>query len=236
MASDGERIGIPGVSPGSCAVGVSGATHVNPTDKLTAAVLITVPSSAAGEITLEVTAMINRDLWFLTEYTLMAKDAADMEIPPQVPVLPPAMPIAAPTDAAPVAAPTVTASEPSAAATTVAPTAADSEDLPDGAVRFPATGVDGEVEFGEVGKCTGPGGVCEQCQGDCDNAGECSEGLVCYQRSANEEVPFCYGVALEDRDYCSLPLEGTSPAASVGGAASVMAAAVVAIGVAVMFA
>jgi len=58
--------------------------------------------------------------------------------------------------------------------------------------------------------------------------------LVC--RSADEEVPFCYGVALVQRDYCSLPVKGTSPAAAVGGTASIMAATVVAVAAAVMFA
>ena len=38
-----------------------------------------------------------------------------------------------------------------------------------------------------------------------------------------------------DRDYCSL-LTGNSPAASVGGTASVMAATIVAIGIAIVFA
>ena len=171
LPSDGERDAIPGVAPASCAVGVAGATHVNTLGKQSAQVLITIPSSAAGMIDLEVTAMINENLSYLTEYTLIAKDAADMTIPPQVPFLPPLMPVTAPTAEAPVAAPVAapTAGE----AATASPTAADSEELPEGAVRFPAMGVDGEVEFGEVGQCTGPGGVCEQCQGDCDNdAGE----------------------------------------------------------------
>lgn len=171
MASDGERIGIPNVSPGSCAIGVAGATHVNNLDKQVAEVLITVPSNAAGQINLEVTAMINRDLWYLSEYTLMAKDAADMKIPDQVPVTPGA-PVAAPVS-------TPTFEEPD---TTDSPTAVDSEELPEGAVRFPFTGDAREVEFGEVGTCTGPGGTCEQCQGDCDNDAECAPGLVCYQR------------------------------------------------------
>ena len=171
LPSDGERDAIPGVATASCAVGVSGATHVNTLGKQGAQVLITIPSSAAGAIDLEVTAMVNENLWYQTEYTLIAKDAADMTIPPQVPVLPPLMPVTAPTDAAPVAAPV---EAPSAVETaTDSPTAADSEELPEDAVRFPAMGEDGEVEFGEVGQCTGPGGVCEQCQGDCDNdAGE----------------------------------------------------------------
>ena len=67
---------------------------------------------------------------------------------------------------------------------------------------------------------------------------ECGEGLVCYQRRENEEVPFCYGVALVDRDSCALPVQGnTSPAATVTGRAGIMAAtSAVAIGIAVMFA
>mmetsp|Transcript_8707 Transcript_8707/g.19700 ORF Transcript_8707/g.19700 Transcript_8707/m.19700 type:complete len:95 (-) Transcript_8707:13-297(-) len=63
------------------------------------------------------------------------------------------------------------------------------------------------------------------CQGDCDSDAECGDGLVCYLRSANEPVPYCHGVALADRDYCSVP-EGTTPdqvmalgASSTSGAA-----------------
>ena len=182
LPSDGERDAIPGVAPASCAVGVSGATHVNTLGKQSAQVLITIPSSAAGTIDLEVTAMINENLSYLTEYTLIAKDAADMTIPPQVPVLPPLMPVTAPTVEAPVAAPVAA---PAAGETaTDSPTAADSEELPEGGVRFPAMGVDDEMEFGEVGQCTGPGGVCEQCQGDCDNdAGELlSDSLTSLER------------------------------------------------------
>ena len=165
LPSNGQRDAIPGVAPASCAVGVSGATHVNTFGKQSAQVLMTIPSSAAGMISLEVTAMINENLSYLTEYTLIAKDAADMTIPPQVPALPPLVPApTAPPVEAPVAAPETA---------TDSPTAADTEELPEGAVRFPAMGVDGEVEFGEVGQCTGPGGVCMQCQGDCDSdAGE----------------------------------------------------------------
>ena len=165
LPSAGQRDAIPGVAPASCAVGVSGATHVNTFGKQSAQVLMTIPSSAAGMISLEVAAMINENLSYLTEYTLIAKDAADMTIPPQVPALPPLVPApTAPPVEAPMAAPETA---------TDSPTAADTEELPEGAVRFPAMGVDGEVEFGEVGQCTGPGGVCMQCQGDCDSdAGE----------------------------------------------------------------
>eukprot|EP00980_Cylindrotheca_fusiformis_P016329 scaffold4852_cov76-Cylindrotheca_fusiformis.AAC.1 len=51
------------------------------------------------------------------------------------------------------------------------------------------------------------------CQGDCDSNSDCDEGLVCFQRDGNEEVPGCDG-GLEDSsrtDYCilaSLPPPG----------------------------
>jgi hypothetical protein len=31
------------------------------------------------------------------------------------------------------------------------------------------------------------------CEGDCDNNGDCEEGLVCFQRGSNQEVPGCAG-------------------------------------------
>lgn len=34
---------------------------------------------------------------------------------------------------------------------------------------------------------------------------ECSPGHVCFQRSADELVPGCYGLAVTDRDYCYDP-------------------------------
>jgi hypothetical protein len=43
------------------------------------------------------------------------------------------------------------------------------------------------------------------CEGDCDNNGECQEGLVCFQRSAFEAVPGCAGTGLNGRDYCYEP-------------------------------
>ena len=44
----------------------------------------------------------------------------------------------------------------------------------------------------------------KRCQGDCRNGG-CADGLICFKREANEEVPGCIGeqeVALEGHGYC----------------------------------
>ena len=42
----------------------------------------------------------------------------------------------------------------------------------------------------------------QACQGDCDNNAECADGLVCFQRSATEEVPGCSGAGRSGWDYC----------------------------------
>mmetsp|Transcript_28095 Transcript_28095/g.62539 ORF Transcript_28095/g.62539 Transcript_28095/m.62539 type:complete len:633 (-) Transcript_28095:1481-3379(-) len=218
MASTGEAIGIPGVSPGACAVDVSGATHINNADRQIAEVTMTIPSAAAGELSLEVTAMINKDLWYATTYTVVAMDVDDMEVPEQTVPVPTPPPVAAP------------------------PTSVDAptggEDLPEGAVSFPPTGVPDEVAFKPPGECTGDDGRCMQCEGDCDNDAECGGGYVCYQRVANEPVPFCYGVALVDRDYCSLPVDGASTSGGTDtsrrGATQLVASAIV-VGLGVMF-
>jgi len=43
-----------------------------------------------------------------------------------------------------------------------------------------------------------------ECEGDCDNDGQCADGLSCYQRERNEEVPGCTGGGSEGSltDYC----------------------------------
>ena len=51
----------------------------------------------------------------------------------------------------------------------------------------------------------------QECQGDCDTDADCAHGLVCFERSANEEVPGdCEfggtGIAMED--YCIKPYLG----------------------------
>lgn len=45
------------------------------------------------------------------------------------------------------------------------------------------------------------------CAGDCDRDADCAEGLVCYQRGANDPVPFCFGGENDDsrNDYCTYP-------------------------------
>mmetsp|Transcript_23515 Transcript_23515/g.50036 ORF Transcript_23515/g.50036 Transcript_23515/m.50036 type:complete len:621 (+) Transcript_23515:131-1993(+) len=45
------------------------------------------------------------------------------------------------------------------------------------------------------------------CVGDCDRDADCAEGLVCFQRGANDPVPFCYGGENDftRTDYCTYP-------------------------------
>lgn len=43
------------------------------------------------------------------------------------------------------------------------------------------------------------------CEGDCDNDGECAAGLVCQARSGDEEVSGCSGQRTSGEDYCRYP-------------------------------
>lgn len=45
------------------------------------------------------------------------------------------------------------------------------------------------------------------CKGDCDKDTDCADGLVCFQRGANDPVPFCYGGENDytRTDYCTYP-------------------------------
>ena len=47
------------------------------------------------------------------------------------------------------------------------------------------------------------------CQGECQNDGQCANGLVCFLRNAGEPVPGCYGNLSTATDYCVYPT--TSP-------------------------
>ena len=42
----------------------------------------------------------------------------------------------------------------------------------------------------------------EECAGDCDSDDDCNEGLTCYQRHGDEDVPGCTGEAKSKWDYC----------------------------------
>ena len=42
----------------------------------------------------------------------------------------------------------------------------------------------------------------DECQGDCDNDGECAGQLKCYQRSDIEPIPNCSGDGIPGKDYC----------------------------------
>jgi hypothetical protein len=43
------------------------------------------------------------------------------------------------------------------------------------------------------------------CEGDCDVDGDCADGLVCFERGPNDEVPGCAGNDASDTDYCADP-------------------------------
>lgn len=45
------------------------------------------------------------------------------------------------------------------------------------------------------------------CAGDCDRDADCAEGLVCYQRGANDPVPYCFDGENDSTrtDYCTYP-------------------------------
>lgn len=55
------------------------------------------------------------------------------------------------------------------------------------------------------------------CQGDCDTDDDCAEGLVCFQRDANETVPGCQGGQFDTSrsDFCIM--DGPSPSMSPTG-------------------
>jgi len=59
------------------------------------------------------------------------------------------------------------------------------------------------VELGgeNDGKATG----LEACIGECDNDGQCKEGLICFQRTGLNPVPGCSGEGKKDWDYCYDP-------------------------------
>jgi hypothetical protein len=60
----------------------------------------------------------------------------------------------------------------------------------------------------DLGDCNNDDRKCGLCQGDCDNDGQCADGLRCFQRnSANpfDAVPGCAGVGTSQRDYCYKP-------------------------------
>ena len=52
----------------------------------------------------------------------------------------------------------------------------------------------------------------DECEGDCDNNDQCADGLTCYQRDKNEEVPGCTGGGSDTSltDYCIRPAGPTA--------------------------
>lgn len=59
-----------------------------------------------------------------------------------------------------------------------------------------------------------PNGRLGECEGDCDNNGQCAEGLTCFQRDRNEDVPGCSGGASDNSltDYCIRPVPAANDA------------------------
>jgi len=62
----------------------------------------------------------------------------------------------------------------------------------------------GELELQFLGNSGCKGSTkCGECQGDCDNDNDCSNGLKCFQREKGQNVPGCSGTAHKDNtDYC----------------------------------
>lgn len=59
----------------------------------------------------------------------------------------------------------------------------------------------------EIGNNGSPSAVFPlgRCEGDCDNDGECDDGLKCFQRDGVKPVPGCLGEGQSNTDYCYLP-------------------------------
>merc|ERR1711981_1488314 len=55
-----------------------------------------------------------------------------------------------------------------------------------------------------------PEGMLQLCEGDCDRDSDCGEGLKCFQREDNEDIPGCIGDPLSKWDYC-IPEGVTNP-------------------------
>mmetsp|Transcript_9057 Transcript_9057/g.18200 ORF Transcript_9057/g.18200 Transcript_9057/m.18200 type:complete len:840 (+) Transcript_9057:96-2615(+) len=61
----------------------------------------------------------------------------------------------------------------------------------------------------------GPDNLLKECEGDCDNDGDCSGDLKCFQRNGDEAVPGCKGVGESGTDYCYRDSTVTTPPPSV---------------------
>ena len=62
-----------------------------------------------------------------------------------------------------------------------------------------------EVEKAEIENVAGDlddDELLSKCEGDCDDDDECADGLMCYQRDADEAVPGCGGSPKSGWDYC----------------------------------
>ena len=101
LASDGERAAEPGVAPASCAPGVSGAGHTDAFGKTQVVVEMTIPPTATGSMSLEVSALLTDTVWFMTTFRFTAANENSMLLPEQ-PEIATSPPTAAPDPEAPV--------------------------------------------------------------------------------------------------------------------------------------
>lgn len=54
----------------------------------------------------------------------------------------------------------------------------------------------------------------KECEGDCDEDGDCASGLICFQREAGDEVPGCEGTPSSKSDFCVEPDRTSGSSAS----------------------
>merc|ERR1712144_102252 len=78
----------------------------------------------------------------------------------------------------------------------------DNEDIP-GCIGDPVSKWDYCIPEGVIiNTGSNPEGMLQLCEGDCDRDSDCGEGLKCFQREDNEDIPGCIGDPLSKWDYC----------------------------------
>merc|ERR1712144_115725 len=78
----------------------------------------------------------------------------------------------------------------------------DNEDIP-GCIGDPVSKWDYCIPEGIIiNTGVNPEGMLQLCEGDCDRDSDCGEGLKCFQREDNEDIPGCIGDPLSKWDYC----------------------------------
>merc|ERR1711977_351532 len=86
----------------------------------------------------------------------------------------------------------------------------DNEDIP-GCIGDPVSKWDYCIPEGVIiNTGVNPEGMLQLCEGDCDRDSDCGEGLKCFQREDNEDIPGCIGDPVSKWDYC-IPEGVTNP-------------------------